>query len=218
MMQFRSHRAYLRQLQLAATVIVLIASTPALAEWSWLVGAGGGQSEVQDYSCGGCPPINSVDDTDTAYLVTAQARYTMPGASKWIPGFGIATEYVDLGELNASGPTVTDKLEASAWSLLFVPTWDVFGAFQLFAEVGVAWWQQDVTYKEVGGFQASGDFDDSDSVYGLGMGYGFGRDARIGVKVKWLRFKDVGDPDDPDLSHQYDIDLYGIVFDYRFGG
>lgn len=207
-------------LPLAAISALLMASTPALAGWSFEVGAGGGQSEVQKYECLDCLTITSVDDSDIALVLTAQARYSLAGeSSPWIPSFGFATEYVDLGDLKARGPGVRDTLEASAWSLMFSPSWALGRSFEFFTEVGVARWQQKVSYVETatGGFAASDDFDDVDAVFGVGIGYYFGQDQRLGVRTKWLRFKDVGDPDDPELSHQSDIDLYAVTFNYRFG-
>ena len=214
MQRYLTHAsAYAIRVALASAL--LLATAPALAEWSLLFGVGGGQSEVQDYSCEGCG-ISSVDDTDTSYLASLGIHYKLEGdRSPLIPRFGLVTEYVDLGDLNGSGVGVSDKLEASAWTLMLSPTWELGHGFNLFTESGLAWWSQKVTYRDPG-FQASDTFDDSDPVYGVGIGYRFGDDAHWGVKAKWMRFKNVGEGDDPDLGHEYDIDFYGVIIDYQF--
>lgn len=181
-------------------------ASPAAADSGVLVGAGGGQSNLQDYSCSGCgSPIGSLDDSDTA--ITAFGGYRFNSYIAALAG------YADLGETTASGEggDWQDKLEADAMYLAGRGILPLSPSFELHATVGMAFWDQSVTFTGI----PTGNFDGNDMMYGAGATFRFGANKAMGVQVDFTNFVDVG-TDDPLLGHKNDINMLTLNFIYQF--
>ncbi|MBX3705481.1 MAG: outer membrane beta-barrel protein [Pseudomonadales bacterium] len=194
-------------LTFAIVALIACGMIPQAALASWFIGGGIGESKVTDYRCTDCPPITSVDDTDTALaLFSGYTFYSY---------FGAALEYVDLGELNARGPApVTDRNEHSGWSILALTSYPIGERFEVYAKAGIFLWDQKVSYQDPG-FGGDKSFDGTDATFGAGFGVYFGPRNAFGVQLEWRRFKDVG-TNDPEFGHKSDIDLAMVNFVYRF--
>jgi hypothetical protein len=177
----------------------------ALADTGIFVGAGGGQANLQDYSCGGCgSPIGSLDDSDTA--ITAFGGY------RFNSYFAALAGYADLGETTASGEADDwqDKLEADAMYVALRGIIPLSPSFELHATAGMAWWDQSVTFTGI----PTGDFDGNDMMYGAGATFRFGGKKAMGVQLDFTNFVDVG-TDDPLLGHKNDINMLTLNFIYQ---
>jgi predicted porin len=176
--------------------------TCAQAGSGWFLGAGAGLSENRDYDCIGCGAVTSLDDSGTAYRLFG--GYRLGTYVSFLGG------YARLADTEASGPLpFTDKLEVDGF-YGGVQGHLPLGPVEAFATLGLYRWNQDVTFNA-----ASGSFDGTDPMFGLGVSYGFGAQAQVKLQAEWTRFKDVG-TNDPALGHLDDYDLFTINFVYQF--
>lgn len=215
-----------RQLSLGTATAALLGlglvGAPAHADF--LLGATIGQSDIGSYETFGAD-LTENDDSDTAYQLFAG----------WQPldWLAVTVGYADLGSLEVAGTYddgegdigFTDEIEATAWdvSLVGILAFDRFAAegsflsrMSAFAQLGLARWDQDISYVEEFYGAWSGGDDGTNAVYGLGLN--FAVTDQIGVHVRWVDYGDIGDEGDPESGHEQDWAMWGIGGTWSFGG
>ncbi len=205
-------------------VILLVfglAAAPAYADF--FVGGTIGQSDIGSYEFGD-DTVQENDDSDTAYDLFLGWQ-----PLEWL---AVTAGYTDFGELKVAGSfddegtvNYTDQIEATAWdvSLIGILGFDRFareGSFlarmAVFAQLGVARWDQDISWMDdISGAWSGGD-DGTNAVYGLGLN--FGVTDNLGIHVRWADYGDIGDEDDPNSGHEQDWAMWGIGGTWSFGG
>jgi len=181
-----------------AAISVFAAATSAHANETWFFGLGVGQSNNSDYECTGCgAPIGSLDDSDEAYKVF--------GGFKVNEGMALLAGYTDLGQTTATGAGAawTDRLEVDGFYFASQAILPINESFEVFALAGLFRWDQTVTFNG-----ASGTFQGTDPIFGLGASYLI-PNTGLKAQVEWNRFFDVG-TNDPTFGHIDDYDLYTI--------
>lgn len=189
--------------------VVAFLSCPEASAQGWLAGGSTGIARQYDYEVGG--PIDTRDDTDTAFRVF--------GGYMFLPVLGVALSYVDLGMPEYDGSAnggFTDELDADGYDFSLIAGWapGTQKRLSLFGTVGLFKWSQDVHYVD-----NSGTYDYSDDgtsfCYGAGAEVVFGTAAKWGAHFHYQFFSDVGDEDNS--GHQYDRSFISLGVDYRFG-
>jgi len=189
-----------------ATAGTLVAFAPADAG-NFFLGTTLGQSEADDYELESV--ATDLDDNDFAYRVFAGYRFTRY--------FAIGGSWVDLGELDARGnslsePNFTDKIEVDGLELWLAGILPVGDRWSFFGTLGGFSWNQDVTYRDDNG-SFTGDSDGTDVAYGLGANYAI--TDRLGIHATYHWYPDVGDTND--TGHDNDWTFYGVGLTWLFG-
>ncbi|ANM30862.1 hypothetical protein ABI59_16695 [Acidobacteria bacterium Mor1] len=199
-------------------------STAASDGASWFTGFSPGQSKFNDYEL--ADQANSLDDTDTGYMVR--------GGYRFLAVFAASVGYVDLGSLRASsgigdyvppgefdGPGVDgdpifgfdDRIEVdgfAGWAHGILPVGG--GKAQLFGSLGLFAWDQQVTYTDpVEDFRGSA----SGTDLAFGAGANVFLNKNLSLELTYTRFNDVGDRNV--TGHQNDIDLISAGVVYHWG-
>lgn len=192
-------------IRVAVAGLALIFS-PAYAG-NFFVGTTLGQSEADDYELESVS--TDLDDNDFAYRVFAGYRF-----NKY---FAFGGSWVDLGELDARGnsltePNFTDNIEVDGLELWLAGILPVGDRWSFFGTVGGFSWNQDVTYRDDNG-AFTGDSDGTDISYGLGANYAI--TDRLGIHAAYHGYPDVGKTDD--TGHDNDWTFYGIGLTWLFG-
>ena len=134
--------------------------------------------------------------------------------------FAVEVSYADFDgfSLNTvtTGPagSVTGQIDAKAYSLDLVGVVPLSPRFDLFARVGVYYWDVDARVAGVvGGVTTaiSTSEDGTDWKAGVGARYNFTRN--FGIQLEWERYNDVGDSATTGKS---DVDMVTIGLRYRF--
>lgn len=164
----------------------------------WYAGLSIGQSEA-DGTCSGIVGLNvSCDDKDTAWKIFGGYQINRTFAAE----FG----YTDLGEVTASVPGASAKVESTAWELVGIGALPVGERFSLYGKLGL--------YRAETEFSATGlpriKEDNTDLTYGFGVRYDFARN--FGVRAEWQRYSDVGGGQ----IGEDDIDVLSIGAIWRF--
>ena len=187
----------------------MLGFTQNAAAGSWMAGASLGQTKIGDYELEAEANL-SFDDEDSGWR--AYGGYQ-------VSYFGVTFGYVDLGALTASGTDFggfTDKIEADGWDVQAIGFLSLGSKkrFHLFANLGLLWWEQKVTYQD-----ASGPFEASPTgtspAVGVGFDALFGQTQAFALNINWTRYLDVGDLNVS--GHENDRDLIGIGVTFRFG-
>jgi OOP family OmpA-OmpF porin len=183
---------------LLATTLLTLASTASFAEGNWFVGGGVGQSSNRDYECIGCgAPIGTLDDSGSASKVFGGYRFNR--------NIAVLGGYTDLADTDATGTGAawTDKLEVHGFYVAAQAILPVNDYFDVFATVGFFRWDQTVTFNG-----ASGSFNGTDPMFGVGASYYF-MNSGVKAQFEWNRFLEVG-TNDPFFGHLDDYDLFSL--------
>lgn len=140
------------------------------------VGAAVGQTTV-DF-CGVNTVGLSCDDEDTSWKIL--------GGYQIDRNFSAELGYSSLGELTASGPGGSLKVEASAWELVGIGAYPLSNQLSVYGKVGLYRAEAELT-STIG---LSADETATDLTYGFGVRYDF--TPAIGVRGEWQRYADVG--------------------------
>lgn len=215
----------IRKLFSAAAVLLPLCSGAAQAQsQGWYIGAGAGQSKVNNASCS---DLNGVfdpgfsctsNDTSTGWKLFAGYQFN--------PYLAAEGGYVDLGNFKASASgrvtgipaTASGSDKASGFSLDAVGTLPISEQFGLLGRIGIFAWSLDAsaTASAGGGGApgASASLSDKPSGtsldFGVGVKYDFTRD--VGVRAEFQRFQSIGN----DNTGKSDIDLISASLLYRF--
>ena len=201
----RIHRASL----LWGMFACLLPLWPAAAQSTdtgWFVGGDIGPSSFGDYELEAQSTV--LDDDDVAWSIF--------GGYQVMSHFGASLAWVDLGQLNASGPAFggfSDVIEADGLEVMATGMLPL-GQVDLFAEVGLFSWNQDVTYSDAGG-PFRGDASGESPIYGVGANWDIIQDDGIGLTFSWKRYSDVGDFDR--TGHENDVDVIAAGAYFLFG-
>lgn len=144
---------------------------------------------------------DAVDDADFSWSFFGGVRYGYVGAA-----FG----YVDLGELNARGPSnggFVDEISYDGYTLVahgFLPLGD---RFLLTCEAGALFWDQRVRYADaLGTFRAN--VSGTSALAGVGAGYQIVPEMGISLTARYTHFFDVGDAGK--TGHDNDVDRISV--------
>jgi hypothetical protein len=182
-----------------------------------------GQSDIGAYDYPGAVPSEN-DDSDTAWHLFVG----------WQPleYLAITVGYADLGALSivgdggeGNGGAITDEIEVTAIDLSAIgmlPLGNFAGEdsflsrVSLFGQLGIAQASQDITFnsEEFGPF--SGDSDQTNLIWGLGVNVAI--TEHLGTHLRYFDLGDVGDVDDPDSGHEQDWAAWGLGVTRSFGG
>lgn len=181
-------------------------------------GGTAGRSSIDNYEFGASDINQRQDDSDTAWNLFL--------GYQWNPFLATTIGYTDLGELTASGTSIdggegggstdyTDKISATALNVTaigilpfstFTSADSFLGRFSLFAELGIAFWDQDVNCVACdGGSNFKGG--DTGSELLLGGGLNLRITDNLGVHVRYASYPDIGGGD---TGHKQDWDFWGI--------
>lgn len=200
----RHHTAIRRQptRHLAASVLGLALAGPGLS-WAeeprvpgWYLGLGAGAATMQDEG-EALAGSTSFDDEDTGWKLFGGWRFHRYGA--------VELAYVDFGEFTGEGP-LRNNWEASGINASVLGVWPLPNRFSLFGKIGATYW--DVENNFTGG---SGDDNGTDFSYGVGAQYDF--TDRVGARVEWERFQDVGEEG---VTGTSDLDLISASVVFHF--
>lgn len=186
---------------MAAMVSALALSTSASAGFFDLtlapyVGAGIGKSQA-DITC---PALTSCDDKDTAYKLY--------GGLEVNEFLSMEFGYVDLGKSTYSG-AVSGKRDTRGMSVQIVGTYALSPKFTLLGKGGFG-----ILHTEVDGtVVASNSEADTDLEWSLGLGAQYNFTKKVGMRVEWERYFNVGDAT---TTGEADVDLItaGVVFKF----
>ena len=197
-----------------AMVFSVFGISDAAADRGWFAGLSFGQTKWNNYDAELAAAATTLDDSDTGWF--AFSGYQVNNYFSAVAG------YVDLGSLKAEGDLgegylFSDEISASGPVLAALGTVPITPKFSAFIMAGVFFWDQDIKY-----------FDDfigpwNGGVSGTGMMYGAGFNFFIdpagssGIHAEWMRFDAVGDLNDPESTHENDIDMISIGYIYRWG-
>lgn len=186
----------------AAMASALALSTPASAGFfdftlAPYVGAGVGKSKA-DISC---PTATSCDDKDTGYKLY--------GGLEVNEFMSMEFGYVDLGKSTYSG-AVSGKRDTRGMSVQLVGTYALSPRFSLLGKGGFG-----ILHTEVDGtvVAPSASEADTDLEWSLGLGAQYNFTKRVGMRVEWERYFNVGDET---TTGEADVDLItaGVVFKF----
>lgn len=176
---------------------VAIAADMAAGDAGWYAGLSAGRADYKD-ACDGFP--GSCDDDDTAWKVYGGYQFT----KNWGVEFG----YVDFGEIKATVPGGTAKVEADGWTLSGVGTLPFANNFSGFAKLGII--QADIDAKGTGVLAGSASDSSTDWTFGLGVKYDFTQN--VSLRAEWEKFNNLGDSS----TGEGDIDLISIGVVFKF--
>lgn len=168
----------------------------------WYLGAGVGQSSMQDVNCND-PTLTScsLDKTDTAWKVY--------GGFQFLPYAAVEFGYVDLGEVTSSGTDVffgpfNAAFKTTAFDVALVGTLPLGNVVALQGKIGAARWDVDDS-GTIGGIYTAVNESGTDLVFGVGARFNVMKN--LAIRAEWERFKNVGKED---TSGQFDIDLLSV--------
>ena len=156
---------------------MLALSPMAMAQSTgFYAGAAVGQTTV-DF-CGATTAGLSCDDEDTSWKIL--------GGYQINRNFSAELGYTNLGELTASGPGGSLKVETSAWELVGIGAYPLSNQLSVYGKLGLYRAETELT-STIG---LSADETATDITYGFGVRYDF--TPAIGVRGEWQRYGDVG--------------------------
>ena len=129
------------------------------------------------------------------------------GGYRFHPNFAAELAYVDLGKASYSGnffgtPVVGGSLETWGFNVSVVGIVPLGPAFELFGKIGLLGWESKAR-DTTGGVPFSGEADDADVSFGLGLAVNVTRN--VSLRAEWERFKAVDD-----------IDLWSLGLAFKF--
>lgn len=192
----------------AGLVILGVASAaafagPALAQaqdTGFYAGVTIGQSEAGDTCTGISGTGVSCDDKDTAWRIL--------GGYQFNRHFALEFGYTDLGEVSASGPGGSVKIETTAFELVGVGSMPLMDKFSIYGKIGLYRAEAEASVN-LPGF-ASEKEDNTDLTFGIGVRYDFTRN--LGVRAEWQKYQDVGGGN----IGKDDVDVISIGVIWRF--
>ncbi|HWR72833.1 MAG TPA: outer membrane beta-barrel protein [Nitrospirota bacterium] len=178
------------------------------------IGVGAGRSEIDspgDYS--------DFDDTDTA--IKAFVGYAIN------KGFALEAGYADLGSYaqnpDPAEPTIRSVQEAKAKYLAGVGIMPLSERIGLFAKIGIAMWDFDVTLSDplTPGVSLRGSSDGVDTMFAIGFQFDL---KPLLICIEYEQYQDVGDglravplpPDPPFKIDGTDVDVFGLSVAFMF--
>jgi len=171
---------------------VLLTAIPASAqETGFYVGAGAGvtTTDVCDSLSG--LGLTSCDDEDTGFKIFGGKRFNQ--------NFAVELGWVDLGEVAATGPGGTARVETDGIQVAAVGILPVNPRFHVFGKVGLYLW--DVSASAPG---LSLSDDGTDIMFGLGAAWDLV--DRLDLRAEWERFDVDGD----------NVDMFSVGALYKF--
>ena len=135
--------------------------------------------------------LTSCDDTDSGFKLF--------GGYKFNPNFGAEVAFVDLGEIKATGPGGTARLESDGLQLAAVGRFPINPQFDVFGKLGLFMW--DISASGPGGSLSD---DGTDIMIGAGVSWHFTR--QLSLRGEWERFDIDGD----------DVDLLSVGLQFNF--
>lgn len=196
----------LAALRVVSALALGIAVTPIAHAEGGYAGVGFGQTSVDvdcilDISC-------SADDSDTALKIF--------GGYQFNPNFAIELGYYDLGEAKLTGTDsflgfTRARAEASGINFAVVGSFPVTERFTLMGKAGFFRWEVDYSEftSSFGSYSASET--GFDPMFGIGGAFNFSE--KLGIRVEYEKFLDVGDED---TTGQSDVDLISASLVFRF--
>jgi OmpA-OmpF porin, OOP family len=186
----------------AAFCITVVSSHGAYA--AGYVGAGFGQSSV-DITCDLDITCES-DEKDNAFKVF--------GGLQVNPNFALEVAYLDLGEAKISGTdtvfgTFEQTIAVTGFNVAAVLSAPVGERFKILGKAGIFLWDMDLN---LASSLVSGSLSESGNSFMFGLGGAMELD-RVGVRLEWERFVDVGEED---VTGQSDVDVVSASIYIRF--
>jgi len=198
-----------RIIQAFVAVILLavgIAFTPMAQAQSGFAGVGFGQTSVDiecdlDISC-------NADDSDSGFKIFGGYQFT--------PNFAFEVAYLDLGEAKISGTdsflgSTTATFEVSGFNFAVVGSFPVGERFGLMAKAGFFRWDMDLNVSSSVFGSGSASETGFDPMFGIGGLFNISE--KLGVRVEYEKFLDVGDEN---VTGQSDVDLISASLVFRF--
>jgi hypothetical protein len=188
--------------------IAITALAPGLAHAEtkdWFVGTAAGQSRPDwSYSTA---LVERVDDEATAWRAFAGRRFGRH--------FAASLSYADLGEVTLSGSSFggfSDRTEVTLVELTAIGLWPMTTTIEVYALVGYAHWEQDVTQQAFG---ESARFSASGQSASLGLGAAWWFTDALGLQLEWRRYDEIGEFEKTGRENRWDVAMLGV--NWRFG-
>jgi len=190
--------------------MILLVPGIALAQ-GWYVGVGAGQTNIDFVPSADTGAGESIDDSDTAFKVF--------GGYGFSRHFAVEFGYADLGAFTARDPSGAVDIESSAIFAELVGSTKVHDRVDVFGKVGVAYWDTELDSID-SGVSSSGDDNGLDPVVGLGFDFRVGE--RLGVRLEWEQYQNVGEgvgagtglDADELLGNAVDVFSVGLTFQF----
>jgi OOP family OmpA-OmpF porin len=187
----------------AVFFFALVSSNSASAQG--YVGAGFGQASV-DITCDLDITCES-DDKDNAFKVF--------GGFQVNPNVAVEVAYLDLGEASLSGTdtllgTADLRLGVSGFNIAALLSAPIGERFKLLGKAGIFLWDMDIDANS--SLIGPGSLSESGNAFMFGLGGAMELD-RVGVRLEWERFVDVGEED---VTGQSDVDLVSASIYIKF--
>jgi OmpA-OmpF porin, OOP family len=186
---------------LLGVVMALSAAVASAQDAGFYVGGHFGQAKAKDACDGVSGPGISCEDNDTAWKVLAGFQVNKH--------FAVELGYADFGEVAASGPGGTIKIEATAFEAVGIGMLPVADRFSVYGKLGVYRGETDMNINTVL-LQQSESESNTDVTFGFGARFDFTK--QLAGRVEWQRYQDVGGGEIGE-SH---IDLISIGVLFRF--
>lgn len=135
--------------------------------------------------------LTSCDDKDTGFKLF--------GGYNFNQNFGVEIGFVDLGEITATGPGGTARLESDGFQAVAVGIIPINPQFGVFGKLGLFMW--DVTASGPGGSLSD---DGTDIMFGAGVAWRF--TPQLSLRGEWERFDFDGD----------DVDMLSVGLQFNF--
>lgn len=177
------------------TLVVLVLALsahalPALA--GGYIGIGVGEATIDVCNDLEAYGATRCDDNDTGYKLF--------GGYEFHQYLAVEGTYADYGEVKASAPGFVVGAEATSLAVSVKGEYQVTDSLGLFAKLGVARWDAEVSVAGLG----DTDDDGSGSTWGIGAQYPL--TDKVGVRAEWERTAFDSD----------DVDLWSVSIVYRF--
>lgn len=206
-----------------ALFLGLAASVPAQADGLY-AGVSYGNSKMKDNgACGAMRNVlnagyscTSSDNTDNAWKLV--------GGYVFMENLAFELSYNNFGKTttNASGTakntstsvTASSDFKAKGLSLAAVGTLPVTKQFGIIGRIGILRWNVESSAStSSGGSVSAKDTKPGFTFDNIGVGFQYGINETMDVRVEWERFKDVGDAH---ITGQSDIDVLSLGLVYKF--
>jgi len=194
----------LRTYSLIAAAILTLPCTSSLAATEYFYfGAGVGQTDNRK-ACNEFDDLgfsSNCDDSDTAVKLFAGYRYS--------PNLALEGFYVDFGETSAKSGNTRLTVEPETFGVSAVGLWPASREIDLFAKLGVTFWNMKGD-SQLDGEKISVSDDDVDFTFGAGAQYLFS--SQFALRLEWERYNKIGNAD----TFQSDIDLISVSAAFAF--
>jgi len=169
------------------TALVALLWSPIAAQAQWSVGGGVGSPDADIDVAVYDPPVMTADDSSPISW-KVYAGYAVG------ENLGLEVAYTNFGSeyqlFNTLGFGEVIHFKPSAAAVTLVGRTRVHDRIHMFARLGAAYWTARADYTE-GSFRSSRRDGDVDPV--LGIGFDFALSERIGLRLEWEQFQNVGD-------------------------